>query len=124
MAARNIADVQERVELVKTKNSILQLDNQIKNKMEYERVFLNSPTSITILYEKTPGVLVSETMYTYGNQDIEFVLGGNEKYITWNSYKPDPDSVWDVKVFIPDIQNIEAGEHDKGKFGKDKLKEL
>lgn len=101
----------------------LKIENQIKNKMKYERVFLNSPTSVTVLREDTPGVLVSELIYS--GTDIQFIVGSDEKYITWNAYsKKDQYWKWDVKVFIPDIKNIEAGEHDKGKFGKDKLKEL
>lgn len=34
----------------------LTLKNQIKNKKEYEKVFLNSSSSVTILYEKESGV--------------------------------------------------------------------
>lgn len=102
----------------------LTLENQIKNKKEYEKVFLNSPTCITILYEKEPGVFVSKTIGSYGFKNIEFIVGGNEKYITWNSYKGKRDSTWGLKVYIPDIKNVEAGEHNKGKFGTDKLQEL
>lgn len=102
----------------------LTLKNQIKNKKEYEKIFLNSSSSVTILYEKEPGVLLAENISATSFQDIQFIVGGNEKYVTWNSYEPDPRSIWDVKVYIPDIKNIEAGEHNKGKFGTDKLQEL
>lgn len=102
----------------------LRLDNQIKNKMEFEKVFLNTPSSITVLYEETPGVLVSKTMTSESYSKIQFVVGSNEKYITWNTYTSRPYSEYDIKVFIPDVINVKAGEHDKGKFGKDKLKEL
>lgn len=102
----------------------LTLKNQIKNKKEYEKIFLNSSSSVTILYEKESGVLVAENITATGFKKIEFIIGGNEKYVTWNSYEPKPYSVWDVKVYIPDMKNIEAGEHNKGKFGTDKLQEL
>lgn len=102
----------------------LTLKNQTKNKKEYEKVFLNDANSITILYEKEPGILVADHMSTCDSKDIEFIVGGDEKYVTWNSYEPNPYLVWDLKVYIPDAKNIEAGEHNKGKFGTDKLQEL
>lgn len=102
----------------------LTLKNQIKNKKEYEKIFLNSSSSVTILYEKESGVLVAENITAPDFKKIEFIVGGDEKYVIWNSYEPKPYSVWDVKVYIPDIKNIEAGEHNKGKFGTDKLQEL
>ena len=101
------------------------LDNQIKNQIEYKTVFLNSPNCITVLTveQKNPEIIVAKMFYS--RNKIKFITNSEKKIITWHAYHFDSCSdsctKWDVAVHISDLSNLEAGELDKGKFGKEKL---
>jgi hypothetical protein len=110
----------------------LRLDNQIKNQIEYKKVFVNSVNSITVLTveQENPEIMALKNICSIN--EIKFITGSDKKIITWHTYgtnynRPDVKSSlgpWDVVVYLTDVNEIEAGELDKGKFGKEKLHEL
>lgn len=85
---------------------------------------MNSPYSITFLYKTDmENVLVSETVHSY-DQKVEFIVQGTEKIVEFDRKFCSNDPEYNIKVYLPSLDNIEAGELNKGKFGTDKLHEI
>jgi len=109
----------------------LTLKNQIQHELNVDRVFLNSPYSITVMYKSDDGVFEAQTVGSMTS--IKFITGGTKKYITWNTYTGDHikcDVIYDMKVYIPDVNDVESGENRRRSGGKsnsviiEKLNEL
>ncbi len=84
----------------------LTIENQIQHSKDVNRVFLNSPHSITVMYEKNDGVF--ETQIIGSVNRIEFINGSRRKYVTWNTYVGSNFN-YDMKVYVPDINEVESG---------------
>lgn len=101
----------------------LTLENQVQNKMVVTRVFINNPQCITVMYETDAGSLTSTNLYSANR--IEFVESDDGMYVTWNTYPTTGNyASYDMVVHLPDLSAIEAGENNKGKFGRDKLHDV
>jgi transcriptional regulator NrdR family protein len=113
-------------------SSQLKIEDQNHFDLNVEKVFLNDENSITIIYKNEENTFVPKKLRS--EKQVEFLYSDN-KHITFNIYlknkKMDNISyVYDLKVYLPFKDNknlfdeLEAGEEDKGKFGKYKLKTI
>lgn len=98
------------------------IEDQIPQMLPYHKVFINTPTSITVVY-KQQDQYKAMTIHEHSFRPITFIEDGNN-YIEWNEYRTHRYDKYDIIVHMKDISDIGAGEKNKGKFGTEKLKEL
>lgn len=93
----------------------------IHHRLDVERVFLNEPKIVTVMVEDESGVQTARLIRSL--TVIEFV-DDDEKRVEWSTCDDgSTHALFDVKVYC-DLESIEPGERDLGKFGSEPLVEI